>query len=178
MILTINDGLRLELTAVKHANGLYEAVDNNRRHLSEFLPWVGQMKSVGDFYNYIKDCESLYQQGKEVSFVIISDEVAVGRIGLHHLDQLNRIGAIGYWLTEDAVGKGIITQSCIKLISYGFEELNLNRIEIKAATGNLRSQTIPEKLNFKKEGILRQAGLVNDEFLDLNLYVMLKEEWV
>ncbi len=177
MIINIDEGLRLELTAAKHAEGLYLAVDANREHLSEFLPWVGNMQSVDDFRNYIENCELLYQQDKEVSFVIMLGETPVGRIGLHHLNGQNKSGSIGYWLTRDAEGKGIITQSCRALISYGFKELGLHRIELKAATGNLKSQAVPERLHFKKEGILRGAELVNGQFLDLFIYSLLDVEW-
>jgi len=86
MIIQIEENLRLELIAERHSKLLYDAVNNNRQHLSEFLPWVGNMKSLDDFTNYIKNCELLYEQQKEVSFVIILDEVPVGRIGLHHLN--------------------------------------------------------------------------------------------
>lgn len=55
--------------------------------------------------------------------------------------------------------------------------MDLNRIEIKAAVKNFKSQAIPEKLNFKKEGILRQAEFVNNEFIDLFIYSILKNEW-
>jgi len=70
-----------------------------------------------------------------------------------------------------------MVRSCKALITYGFHELSLHRIEIKAATDNVRSQAIPAKLNFVKEGILREAELVNDKFLDLILYSMLEREW-
>ena len=178
MTIPIDENLRLELTAEKHAQGLYDAVDANREHLSEFLPWVDNMQSVDDFNNYIKNCESLYQQGKEVSFVIILDEVSVGRIGLHHLSSQNKNAAIGYWLTKNAEGKGIMARSCKALINYGFRELCLRRIEIKAAVDNVRSRAIPEKFNFTKEGILRQAELVNNKFLDLVLYSVISDEWI
>lgn len=178
MTINITENLRLELTAEKHSEGLYNAVDNNREHLSAFLPWVDNMQSIGDFRSYISNCELLYQQGKEVSFVIISGEVTVGRIGLHHLNSQNKNAAIGYWLAKDAEGKGIISKSCEVIIKYGFEELCLHRIEIKAAVDNLRSQAIPQKFNFTKEGILRGAELVNNKFLDLVLYSMLRNEWI
>jgi ribosomal-protein-serine acetyltransferase len=119
----------------------------------------------------------LYQQGKEVSFVIMSGEVLMGRIGLHYINSQNKSAAIGYWLTKKAEGNGIIVRSCKALIRYGFHELGLHRIEIKAAVSNIRSQAIPQKLNFVKEGILREAELVNDTFLDLILYSMLEREW-
>ncbi|HEU5053347.1 MAG TPA: GNAT family protein [Hanamia sp.] len=177
MILKIDENISLELTSAKHAQGLFDAVDANRKHLSEFLPWVGNMKSVADFKDYIQDCESLYRQKKEVSFVIFSNKKTIGRIGLHHMNLDNKTAAIGYWITKDAQGKGIITQSCKKLISYGFAEIGLHRIEIKAAVQNLKSQAIPKRLNFTKEGILRQAELVNGKYLDIVLFSILENEW-
>ncbi len=177
MTIKINENLTLELTAEKHTAALYNAVDRNREHLSQFLPWVGNMQSVADFQNYIHNCELLYQQGKEVSFVILSNEDAVGRIGLHYIDRVNKNAAIGYWLTKNAEGKGIITKSCEAVINYGFHELDLERIEIKAAVENLRSRAIPQKFHFTKEGILRKAEFVNNHFLDIVLYSMLKDDW-
>lgn len=177
MIISIDKNVRLELTATTHAVSLYNAVDTNRKHLAEFLPWVAEMRSIADFQKYTENCERLYKQKKEVSFVILKDQVAVGRIGLHHLNMENKNAAIGYWLTKNAEGNGIITKSCKKLIEYGFEDLGLNRIEIKAAVSNVKSQAIPKKLHFKKEGILREAEWVNGKFLDLVLYSLLKNEW-
>ena len=146
MILTIDSNLTLELTAALHAEGLFEAVDKNREHLLPFLHWVGNMKSVSDFQSYVKNCEQLYEEKKEVSFVIISDEKLIGRTGLHYINHQNKNAAIGYWLTKDAEGKSIVTMSCKKLINYGFQELGLHRIEIRASVNNLRSQSIPQKL--------------------------------
>ncbi len=177
MILHINENTRLELTAPQHAEALFDAVDANRKHLSEFLPWVPNMQSVDDFRNYIKRCEFLHAQQEEVSFVIKQNDTLVGRIGLHYMNKQNRFASIGYWLIADAAGKGIITQSCRELITYGFSELGLHRIEIKAAVENHKSRAIPEKLGFKQEGILREAEWVNDRFLDLYVYAMLAPEW-
>lgn len=178
MTLYIDDTIQLELTSEKHAQALFEAVDKNRAHLSAFLPWVENMKSVNDFTEYIINCVSLYRQGKEVSFVIILHGIAVGRIGLHHFNMLNKNAEIGYWITKAAEGHGIISKSCKILIAYGFHELNLHRIVIKAATQNVRSQAIPIKLGFKKEGVLRQAEWVNNEFLDIVLFSLLSNEWI
>lgn len=178
MTLTIDDHIKLELTAQKHAEGLFAALNENRNHLSEFLPWVGNMQSVDDFKIYIRNCETMYMEQQEISFVILLDGHIIGRIGLHQLDLNNRNAAIGYWLTKEAEGKGIMTRCCAGLINYAFEQLSLQRIEIKAATGNAKSQAIPIRLGFKQEGVLRQAELVSGKFLDLILFSMLKEEWL
>jgi ribosomal-protein-serine acetyltransferase len=54
--------------------------------------------------------------------------------------------------------------------------LQLNRIEIKCGIENFKSKTIPEKLNFTKEGVIRQGELLYDKFIDLNLYSLLKTD--
>lgn len=177
MTITIDEQLKLELISVKHAEGLYAAVDNNREHLSAFLPWVENMQSVEDFRAYLENCEALYQDQKEVSFVIVFNNVAVGRIGLHYMNGHNKSASVGYWLTKDAEGKGIVSRSCKKLLAYGFEVLGLHRIELKAAVANKRSQAVAEKLGFTREGVLREAELVNNEFLDLALFSMIRTEW-
>ncbi|MDQ2720678.1 MAG: GNAT family N-acetyltransferase [Bacteroidota bacterium] len=177
MIIIVDENIKLELTTEKFATELFVVIDTNRKHLSEFLPWVDNMKTEDSFKQYLKNCETLYKEKKEVSFIIIINDNPVGRIGLHHLNQQNKIGSIGYWIDKNAEGKGIITKSCLKLIDYGFQDINLNRIEIKVSIKNFKSQAIPIKLNFKKEGVLRQAEFVNNEFIDLFLYSMLKDEW-
>ncbi|HUH33897.1 MAG TPA: GNAT family protein, partial [Daejeonella sp.] len=173
----VNENIRLELTSAKHALQLFNAIENSRAHLSEFLPWVDNIQSDEDLTDYLINCELLHQQKKEVSFVIFLNDNVVGRIGLHHLNMQNKVGAIGYWLTKSAEGKGVITNACKALIDYGFQDLNLHRIEIKAAVTNFKSQAIPVKLNFRKEGILRQAEFLNNQFVDLILYSMLADEW-
>jgi ribosomal-protein-serine acetyltransferase len=177
MTIAIDNNLELQLTNQSQAEALFFAIDNNRGHLYAFLPWVSQMQTISDFRNYISSSEVLIAEQKEVSFAISYDEKIVGRIGLHHLNMMNKNGSIGYWLIKEAEGKGIITKCCKALINYGFDELQLQRIEIKAAVNNVRSQAIPVKLNFTREGVLRQAEFVNNEFLDLVLYSLLRSEW-
>lgn len=177
MVIPIDQNIRLEQTAEKHAVGLLKAVNSSRARLSEFLPWVSGMQSIDDFISYIRKCQLEYQQGIEKSFVIMLKDQPVGRIGLNYLNVLNQSGAIGYWLEDKAQGQGIMIRSCKALLDYGFKELGLHRIEIKAATLNLKSQAIPQKLGFQKEGILRQSEKVNGKFHDIVLYSMLQEEW-
>ncbi|WP_245586420.1 GNAT family N-acetyltransferase [Olivibacter sitiensis] len=118
------------------------------------------MQSIDDFRDYVRISKLLYQQEKEISFVIILNEITVGRIGLHHLNSKNKSASIGYWLAKDAEGKGIVTKSCKLIIAFGFQQLDLERIEVKVAVNNLKSEAIPRRLNFKLEGILRRAELV------------------
>ena len=127
--------------------------------------------------NYISDCKRRAAEKTDFSFAIIINKNIVGRIGLHHINYPNRIAEIGYWLADGLQGKGIMHQCCKALINHAFTALGLNRIEIKCGIGNDKSRAIAEKLQFKQEGILRQAELLNGKFIDLYLYAMLKDEW-
>ena len=102
----------------------------------------------------------------------------VGSIGFHIWDKIDRKASIGYWLSEDFQGKGIITDSVRALIKYGFEQMNLNRIEVRCAVENTKSRAIPERLGFKNEGTCRQSEWLYDHLVDLVVYSLLAEEWV
>jgi ribosomal-protein-serine acetyltransferase len=71
----------------------------------------------------------------------------------------------------------LITKSCRALIDYAFNELNLNRVEIRCGVGNIKSRKIPEKLGFREEGTIREAEWLHDRFIDLVIYGMLSSEW-
>ena len=71
MTITVDQNIKLELTNEKFAEQLFKIVDGNREHLSEFLPWVKHMQSEENFRSYLKNCEKLYIEKKEVSFIIL-----------------------------------------------------------------------------------------------------------
>jgi len=63
------------------------------------------------------------------------------------------------------------------LIDYAFHELQFNRVEMRCAAENKKSRKIPEKLGFREEGLLRQAGWLHDHFVDMMIYGLLASEW-
>ncbi|MEP7256212.1 MAG: GNAT family protein [Ferruginibacter sp.] len=177
MIIQVDDIISLEFLEEIHAEPLFNLINDNRNYLKEWLPWVDNMQAVENAKNYIAHCIYQAAEKTDFSYGIMYEKKMVGRIGMHHINPQNKIGEIGYWLADGLQGRGIVTKCCKALINYGFTDLDLNRIEIKCATRNDKSRTIAEKLKFKQEGILRQAELLNGEFIDLYLYAMLKDEW-
>jgi ribosomal-protein-serine acetyltransferase len=173
----VDDSIILELIDYHHAEMLYQLVKSNRLHLREWLPWVDHMRTVEDFRRYINASKQRFTNNTEMGFVILAKYVMIGRIGLYNVDLNNKSASIGYWLDKEWLGKGVITRSCKAVIDDAFKRLQLNRIEIRAAVENTKSQAIPEKLGFKKEGIIRQGEFVNDHFVDLYVYSLLREEW-
>lgn len=178
MIITIDNTLKLELITENHAQSIFEMVDANRAHLRTWLPFVDRMQTVEFAQNFVKGTMQRNCERSEFAFVIVEKEKVIGRIGVYKIDNQNKIGEIGYWIVEGFQGKGIVIKSCQALIDFCFSDLQLNRIEIKCGTENVKSKTIPEKLNFTKEGVIRQGELLYDTFIDLNLYSLLKSDVV
>ena len=177
MTVKVDSTISLQIIEEEHAASIFDLVNADRPHLRKWLPWVDNMITVADFRDYIVDSKNLLEKGTDYGFVITYNGTVAGRIGIHHIQAQNKIGAIGYWLGSSFQGRGIILKAAKAIISYGFTFLNLNRIEIKCGTENFRSQSVAAKLNFKKEGIIRQGEFLYDAFIDLYLYSMLKEEW-
>lgn len=177
MKIEVNENLYLELWADKHSEATFEMIDHNRTFLREWLGFVDNMQSLDQIYNYSKYALERNAAGQEAGFVIFEKKKAIGRIGINRIIKENKIGEIGYWIIPAAEGKGIVTECCKAMLNYGFINLNLNRIEIKCAVDNVKSARVPEKLNFTNEGVLRQAERLNDKFVDLYLFSLLKNEW-
>jgi ribosomal-protein-serine acetyltransferase len=178
MKILIDDKISIELIDAQHAAPIFDVVDKNRNHLRPWLPFVDRMQDMHFAEGFVKGTIQRNREGTEFAFVILESGQVIGRIGIYKIDLQNKLGEIGYWLAKEKEGNGIIFKSCIALINFCFCDLQLNRVEIKCATENLRSNAIPKKLNFTKEGTLREAEWLYGKFVDLNLYALLKKNYL
>lgn len=100
----------------------------------------------------------------------------IGAIGLH-LDIGNNKAEVGYWLGKSFWNRGYVSEALQKVLQFGFEELNLNKIYASYFLHNPASGKVLEKNGFVFEGTLRQEILKNGKYLDLNKYACLKENY-
>lgn len=177
MVIEATNHISLELLNEMHAPIIFEMVNKNRANLRQWLSFVDKMESIAFAETFIKGSMQRNDLGTEYAFIIFQDDIAVGRIGVYKIDQQHKIGEIGYWLVEEMQGKGIITIASKAMIKFCFDDLLLNRIEIKCATDNTKSQAIPVRLGFSKEGIIREGEWLHDKYIDLFLYSLLKSEY-
>ena len=162
----------------KHAEELFRLVDGNREYLRQWLPWLDSNMSVEDNMEFIRRSHERFSKKEGVTAGIWYKETLAGVISFVSLDMSNRSGVIGYWIVAGHQGKGLATRACAAMIDYGFLDLGLNRIVIRAATDNRRSQAVPLRLGFTQEGVERQAEWVNDRFVDLVVFSLLRDEWL
>lgn len=80
---------------------------------------------------------------------------------------------IGYYLDQEHNGRGYTTEAVRLVVSYGFRELKLHRIEAGVMPHNLRSIRVLEKAGFQKEGIARENVKINGKWEDHQILAIL-----
>jgi len=138
---------------------------------------VDQTTEVDYTASFIKSSLDQFANNEGLAAGIWCGDEFIGGIGTHKIDWLNRKVEIGYWIASRFQGRGIVTAACRVLIDHAFGEWKLNRVEIHCASGNEKSCAIPKRLGFQLEGVLREAQLVNGEYLDIHVYSMLFRDW-
>ncbi|MBR7795066.1 MAG: GNAT family N-acetyltransferase [Bacillota bacterium] len=166
----------LQLLEHRHANQLFYLTDQSRNHLRKWLPWIDQTQTVEHSLAFIDSALKQFSNNTGLHLGIWYKGELAGVIGLHHIDWGNRSTSIGYWLGEKFQGKGLITSACKAIINYCFLELQLNRIEVRVATKNIRSAAIPQRLGFHREGQLRKAEWLYDTYVDHYVYSLIKDD--
>ncbi|MCD1294763.1 RimJ/RimL family protein N-acetyltransferase [Methanocella sp. CWC-04] len=173
----ISEDLELRPLEEEDAEELFALVDKNREYLRKWLPWLDANTCVDHSRNFILLCIDNSLNKNEYHTGIWHYGRLAGLIGCHGIDNVNLSAGMGYWLGDEYQGKGLMIRSCKAMIDHAFNELYLNRIEIRCAVENKRSRVIPERLGFVEEGTLREAAWLNDRFIDLVVYGMIKRDW-
>jgi len=173
----VDQHMKLRMLTIRDAEPLFQLIESSRTYLKEWLPWLSKTRNLTDVRTTIKESFQTYANQRDLRAGIFIDNILVGVLSYNEFDWQNKIGYIGYWLGKDYQGKGIMTKAVAAFIDYGFNELNLNKIDIRTAFENIKSQMIPKRLNFKQEGHLRQAEWLYDHYVDHLVFGMLKEDW-
>ena len=173
----IDNSTELRLVEDRHATELFELTERNRAYLRQWLPWLDNVSKISDTKEFIRTSLAQFANTNGFQAGIWCDGKIAGMIGYHQIDWANRITWIGYWLTAELQGRGIVTKSCSALVQYAFTELGLNRIEIRCARENKKSRAIPERLGFLKEGIIYQAEWLYDHYVDHVQYGLVASMW-
>jgi ribosomal-protein-serine acetyltransferase len=171
--MSVDERCQLRLIEESDAEELAALVDANRTYLSRWMPWA-EANTIEDTREHIRRAREQVERDDGFQAVIVCDGRIVGAAGFHGIDRPNRSTSLGYWLSEDAQGHGIMTRTVSAMVDHAFSQWGLNRVEIRCAPENPRSRAIPERLGFREEGTLRQAERIGDHYL---VYSMLADEW-
>lgn len=175
--LRVDEETVLTPVAVEHSARLFTAIDANRAHLRQWLPWADRMASVSDTTTFLETSVRDRDLGVAYVFLIERNHEIAGVVGLNRIDTLNHSANLGYWLAKNHQCQGIMTAACRALLAFGFSSRDLNRVTVSAALENARSRSLVERLGFSYEGTSREAEWLHGNFGDHARYAMLKRDW-
>lgn len=174
---SLDGGYSLRLPAESDLPELHALVDRNRAYLARWMGWAAA-QTPHDTLEFIRSTRRQFDRNDGFQTAIVDPgEAIVGMIGFHAVSWQDRSVEIGYWLSADCQGRGIVTGATARLVDHAISEWRLNRVEIRAAVENIRSRAIPERLGFVAEGTLREAERIGEHYLDLVVYSMLARDW-
>ncbi len=172
VVVDVGGGLGLVLRDDWTVAPLHQLITTNHDRLAQWEPWAVGEQTEEHLANFTAFGMSQWQVGRAVPLALSLDGTLVGSIGAK-VDPYGGQADIGYWIDAAWQGRGLVTRAVRALTAYLFDDRGLRRLEIRAATGNLASRAVPERLGFTLEGILRAAAVVGTRRDDMALYSLL-----
>ena len=102
----------------------------------------------------------------------------IGQIAYFLVDSKNHFAEIEYCVGSSFQRKGLATEATKSVIQYGFENMNLHKVQICHKSINLPSRKVIEKCGFVYEGTLRDFFYLDGKYVDRLYYSILKEEFM
>lgn len=133
--------------------------------------------AAGQEERFIAESLQHFAEGRGFWSGIWQGEVLVGILALREIKPHARSASIGYALDARHRGRGIMTEACRAIVTYGFTEVRLNRIQIMTDPDNTPSCRIPERLGFTQEGELRDFYRSLQGYRTGRVYSLLAREW-
>ncbi len=170
---------RLSLRAMHpiDAEDMYDYA--KREDVTRYLTW-NPHKSVSYTKEYLRYVHSRYSLGDFYDWAIIDLESRrmIGTCGFTSIDTANDSAEIGYVLNPEFQGRGLGSEAVERVLAFGFEELELHRIEARFMADNARSRRLMERVGMTFEGFRRDAVMVKGEYRTVGICSILCNEWV
>ena len=168
---------RLSLIEIKqsHLSDLFKLFSDEK--VTEFYNLL-PLKNIEEAQKSIDWFQSRFENklGIRWGIALKGEQNIIGTLGFNNFTKNHRAN-IGYDLQTTHWNKGYITEALREIIKFGFNELKLNRIEAELMLGNIVSEKVLEKLNFKNEGILRAWMFWNEKYYDMIMFSLLKKDY-
>lgn len=150
----------------------------NDREMTRFLTMRYEMSLAAE-ENFMRERTKTPVSFSAATFAIeTKDGRHIGNCGLHDASPENRGATLGVFIGErECWGKGYGTDAVRTLVRFGFEEMNLNRVELHVFHFNERAMASYRKCGFVEEGRLRQHIYQEGVYHDLVVMAVLRDEW-
>ena len=138
-------------------------------------PWT----SLDQSRDHIAATQAAYADGSglRLGIELRATGALIGNASLHRFVDASRRCELGYALAQAHWGAGYVSEALRALLGYGFDTLDLNRVEADVDPRNEASARVLEKLGFRKEGFMPERWIVQGEPADTVYYGLLRRHW-
>lgn len=144
--------------------------------VSRYTLWE-MHRSIEDSRAFLELTTQKNENGGEPDWGIVyrGDGCLVGACGLVNWEAEHARAEVGFVLSREYWGRGLMPEAVRAMFRFGFERMNLNRIEARCIAENAASARVMEKAGMAYEGTLRQREYIKGAYRDIKLYAILKE---
>ena len=129
----------------------------------KFIRWAHKQRAAGQFA-----CFAVVPEGQTK---------AIGMFQVRMLDTDQRLAEWGFALGSEYWGTGLFMASAHELLAFAFGPMEVERLEARSATPNLRGNGALRKIGAVREAVLHQSFERHGELLDQALWTILREDW-
>ncbi len=156
---------------------MYEYACQSR--VTEYLLWephTDEKQTLG----YLEYIQSRYRAGEFYDWALILREQKkmIGTCGFTTLDFTNNSAEIGYVLNPAYWGRGLASEAVACVLSFGFMQLNVHRIEARYMMGNDKSRRVMERCGMAFEGVRRSSLYIRGGYRDIGTCSILSDEYI
>ncbi|NIS78922.1 MAG: GNAT family N-acetyltransferase [Anaerolineales bacterium] len=175
----INGRIVLRPPVKDNASEIYDAVMVSLDELMPWMDWCTPDYSIEITLEWLDKLPSEWEKGNNYQFSIfdILSGQFLGSCGINHINQAYLLANLGYWVRSDRTGEGIATQAARLVAKFGFQALELRRIEIVTAEENWASRRVAERAGASFEGILRRRIKIGDRNIDAAMHSLIPEDF-
>lgn len=150
----------------------------NDKDIASTMMTIPYPYTLEDAIEWLSQRDEKFEETGSPEFAITHrDEYFIGGLGLR-INKEHKNAEIGYWIGKSYWGKGYCTEAARAVVKYGFEVLKLNRVYATHMTRNPASGRVMQKIGMKHEGHLRQHRKKLDKFEDMELYGILRIDYL
>lgn len=166
--------LILRKMVLNDAEAVFDYASNSE--VSRYTLWETH-RSIEDSRAFLEFATQKYENGGEPDWGIVyrGNGCLVGACGLVNWEAEHARAEVGFVLSREYWGRGLMSEAVRAILRFGFERMNLNRIEARCIAENAASARVMEKAGMVYEGTLRQREYIKGAYRDIKLYAILKK---
>ena len=129
--------------------------------------------------DYIKFATKRYKTGEFRDWAVIDKATGkmIGTCGFTSIDLQNKRAEIGYCYNAQSWGRGIATEALERVVKFGFDTFDIDRIEGKFMVDNTASRRVMEKVGMMYEGTLRSYMFIKEKHRDVGVCSILRSDY-